>query len=61
MSQDYRPRPDDHLVEPFFAGLDVSPEEEPAPEAAPPPEPPRSNPLTRPLLRLWSWLRSRSK
>ena len=52
---------DDHLVEPLFVGLDVSPEEEPAPEAAPSPEAPRSNPLMRSLMRLWGWLRSRAK
>jgi hypothetical protein len=41
MSDDYRPRKHDHLVEPVFGGLGVEPE--PGPR----------NPLTR----LLSWLR----
>ena len=31
MSDSYRPRPDDHLVEPMFAGLGVEPETPVAP------------------------------
>lgn len=34
-TDDYRPRPDDHLVEPFFEGLEWRAEEEAAPDGSP--------------------------